>query len=98
LAGRPGVIVTLGRDGGSLEGTIVFNVVSRDGGEALVIGHDAHVLIRVRLDETMLAFQVIRLGDGKDLHWAMRLTSNDKAQLDCEDCGGPGTTELVRIK
>jgi hypothetical protein len=44
LDGQPGVTVTLGRDSGDLQGTIVFNVVSRDGGQAHVIGHDAHVL------------------------------------------------------
>ena len=98
LDGQPGVTVTLGRDAGDLAGTIVFNVVSRDGGQPHVIGHDAHVLTRVRLDQSTLAFQVVRLGDSLDLHLTMRLTGQDKAELQCADCGGPGTTEMSRIR
>ena len=98
LDGQPGVTVTLGRDSGDLQGTIVFNVVSRDGGQARVIGHDAHVLTHVRLDDSALAFEVIRLGDSRDLHLTMRLTDDGNASLQCADCGGPGSTELVRIK
>jgi hypothetical protein len=98
LDGQPGVTVTLGRDAGDVEGTIVFNVVSRDGGQAHVIGHDAHVLTHVRLDDSALAFQVIRRGDSRDLHFTMHLTDDRNARLECADCGGPGSTELVRIK
>lgn len=98
LDGQPGVTVTLGRDSGDLEGTIVFNVVAKDGGQAHVIGHDAHVLTHVRLDDSALAFQVIRRGDSRDLHLTMRLTDDGNARLECADCGGPGLTELVRIK
>jgi hypothetical protein len=95
---QAGVTVTLGRDSGNLEGTIVFNVVAKDGGQARVIGHDAHVLTHVRLDDSTLAFQVIRLGDSRNLHLTMRLTDDGNARLECADCGGPGLTELVRIK
>src|SRR5215469_5038786 len=34
LEGQPGVTITLGRDAGELQGTIVFNVVARENGEA----------------------------------------------------------------
>lgn len=98
LDGQPGVTVTLGRDGGDLEGTIVFNVVSREGGEAHVIGHDAHVLIQMQLEGRTLSFQVIRSGDSRVLHLTMRLTSHGKAVLECADCGGSGATELTWIK
>ncbi len=98
LDGQPGVTVTLGRDGGELAGTIVFNVVSRDGGEAHVIGHDAHALTHVRLDNHTLAFQVIRLGDGRELHLTMHLSGDEKAQLQCADCGGPSPVDLLRVR
>ena len=98
LDGQPGVTVTLGRDSGALEGTIVFNVVSRDGGQAHVIGHDAHVLTHVRLDAGTLAFQVIRRSDSREMHLTMHLTDDGNARLECADCGGPGLTALVRIK
>ena len=98
LNGKPGVTVTLGRDAGELQGTIVFNVVARNGGEAHVIGHDAHALTHVNLNGSTLAFQVIRLGDARELHLTMKLTDDSKAVLECADCGGPGATELSRIK
>ena len=97
LDNQPGVTVTLGNDAGDLEGTIVFNVVARDGGEARVVGHDAHVLTHVNLDDNTLAFHVIQLGDSRELHLAMKLTGDDKAVLECADCGGPGATKLNRI-
>ena len=98
LEGKPGVTVTLGNDAGDLEGTIVFNVVAREGGDAHVIGHDAHVLTHVNLNDNTLAFHVIRLGDERELHLTMKLTEDGKAVLQCSDCGGPGATELSRIK
>lgn len=99
LDGQPGVTVTLGHDAGDLQGTIVFNVVAGDNGEPPhVIGHDAHVLTHVNLNDSKLAFQVIRLGDSHELHLAMKRTGDSKALLECADCGGPGSTEMVRIK
>lgn len=98
LDGQPGVTVTLGQDSGSLEGTIVFNVVMKEEGEAHVAGHDAHVMIRVRVEQNALAFQVIRSSDARELHLTMRLTGYGRAQLECGDCGGPPSTELLRIK
>jgi hypothetical protein len=98
LDGKPGVTVTLGNDAGDLEGTIVFNVVAREGGDPHVIGHDAHVLTHVNLNDSTLAFRVIRLGDQRELHLTMKFTEDRKAVLQCSDCGGPGATELSRIR
>lgn len=98
LDGQPGVTLTLGQDGGILEGTIVFNVVIKEGGQAHVAGHDAHVMIHVRVEQNALTFQVIRSSDGRELHLTMRLTGDGRAQLECGDCGGPPATDLLRIK
>jgi len=98
LEGKPGVTVTLGNDGGALQGTIVFNVLSpRDGGDPQIIGHDAHVLTHVSLTDGTLAFRVIRRGDSHELHLTMKPTADGRAVLECADCGGPGSTELNRI-
>ena len=97
LEGQPGVTVTLGNDADDLQGTIVFNVVTREGGEAHVIGHDAHVLTHVDLKDSTLQFHVIRRGDSRELHLTMRQTSDNKAVLECGDCGGPERVELSRI-
>ena len=96
LDNQPGVTVTLGRDTGDLKGTIVFNVVARDHGEAHVIGHDAHVLTHVNLNDGTLAFHVIRF-DSRELHLTMKLTADNKAVLECADCGGPPATGLTRV-
>lgn len=98
LNGRPAVTVTLGRDGGNLEGTIVFDMVSREGGEPHVIGHDAHVMIHMRVDSDGLVFEVFRRSDAKNLHLTMRFTGDDRAVLECSDCGGPPSVPLLRIK
>jgi hypothetical protein len=98
LDSQPGVTVTLGRDAGDLQGTIVFNVVARENGEARVIGHDAHVLTHVNVNDGTVAFRVIRLGDARELHLTLKLTESNKAVLECADCGGPGATEVTRIQ
>ena len=97
LDNQPGVTVTLGRDTGNLQGTIVFNVVARDNGMARVIGHDAHVLTHVNVNGANLAFHVIRHGDSRELHLTMERTADNQAVLECADCGGPGATSLTRI-
>lgn len=97
LEGQPGVIVTLGSDAGDIEGTIVFNVVARDGGEAHVIGHDAHVMTHIQANDGAIQFQVIRHSDGRDMHLTLRLKEDGAAQLECGDCGGPALTELQHI-
>ena len=98
LDGQPGVIVTLGTDTGALQGTIVFNVVSRNtGGPAHVIGHDAHALAHLQSDADTLAFDVVRRSDQHDLHITLHRTAEGKAQLTCPDCGGGPLTELERL-
>lgn len=97
LDNQPGVIVTLGRDTGDLQGTIVFNVVTRDNGAPHVIGHDAHVLTDVNLNDGTLAFHVIRLRDSREMHLSMKLTADNQAVLECDDCGGPPATTLTRV-
>ncbi len=98
LDGQPGVIVTLGRDAGDLQGTIVFNVVAREDGPARVIGHDAHVLTHVRVEDNTLAFHVIRSGDSRELSMTLHRLEDNKAQLECPDCGGPALAALQRLK
>ncbi len=98
LDGQPGVIVTLGTDNGALQGTIVFNVVSRNtGGPAQVIGHDAHAMAHLQSSDNTLAFDVMRKSDQRDLHITLHLTADGKAQLTCPDCGGGPLTELERL-
>lgn len=98
LDGQPAVTVTLGQDAGDLEGTIVFDMLWREGGQPHIIGHDAHAMIHMRVDGDGLVFDVIRRSDARNLHWTMRLTGEDKSLLECSDCDGPPSVELQRIK
>ena len=87
LDGQPGVILTLGDDSGQLAGGVVFNVVTRDGGQSQVIGHDAHALMNPRIDGDTLHFQVIRRGDNLKLEMTARMTADGKATFHCQNCG-----------
>ncbi len=99
LDGLPGVTVTLGDDAGELGGTVVFNVIMKEkNGAPHIGGHDAHVLTHTNLHGDNLTFEVIRRGDGRDLHFTIQKTNDDNANLHCDDCGeGIATTEMVRI-
>src|SRR5579863_6314938 len=97
LDGQPGVILTLGDDNGQLAGGVVFNVVSGDGGQPHVIGHDAHALMNPRIEGDTLHFQVIRRGDRRKLEITARMTAEGKATFHCENCGGDAlAVEITR--
>ena len=87
LGGQPSVILTLGDDTGQLGGAVVFNVVSREGGQPHVIGHDAHVIMNPHVDGDTLHFQVIRRGDQRLLEMAFHLTADGAAKFQCQNCG-----------
>jgi hypothetical protein len=97
LDGQPGVILTLGDDTGQLAGAVVFNLVSREGGQAHVIGHDAHVLMNPRVDGDTLHFQVVRRGDNRLLEMTVRMTAEGAAKFKCQNCGDDAlVVDIVR--
>ena len=96
LEGQPGVILTLGDDTGQLAGGIVFNVITRDGGQARILGHDAHALMNPRVEGNTLRFQVIRLGDRRTLDMTARMTADGKATFHCQNCGDAPEVEITR--
>jgi len=99
LDGQPGVTLTLGDDTGQLGGAVVFNVVSREGGQPHVIGHDAHVLMNPRIDGDTLHFQVIRRGDNRQLEMTIHITADSAAKLHCLNCGDDApVVDIVREK
>ncbi len=98
LDGLPGVTITLGDDAGDIGGTVVFNVIMKENGAPHIGGRDAHVLTHIHIQGEDLAFEVLRLGDNRQLHFKIHKTASNKAQLHCDDCGeGVSTTEMVRI-
>jgi hypothetical protein len=96
LDGQPAVTLTLAEDTGALGGTVVFNIVSRGGGQPHVIASEPHVVLGPRIDGNTLAFQIKKL-DGGLLSFAVELSSAGKAQIHCLNCGADApVAELVR--
>lgn len=66
LDGQPSVILTLAEDNGTLEGTLVLNVITRDGGQAHIVAHEPHVLMHLYVERNILSFQARRLRASDD--------------------------------
>ena len=100
LDGQPGVVLTLAEDNGSLDGTLVLNVVSRDGGQPHIIAHEPHTLVQPRLDGARLSFRVKRMdGSSAPTEFTAELTSPDHARIHCLNCGDDApTVEMTRLE
>ena len=61
LDGQPSVTLTLAEDSGTLEGTLVLNIINRDNGSPRIVAHEAHVLLQTRTQGNSLTFQVKRI-------------------------------------
>jgi hypothetical protein len=90
LNGQPTGTLTLADDTGRLGGTVVLDMVSREGGTPHVIVSDAHVLIGPHVDGNTLTFQVkIKRPDGSIslADFAVIYLSADQASIHCTNCG-----------
>lgn len=88
LDGMPSVILTLAQDGGTLVGTLVLNIISRDGGSPHIIGHEPHSLIQPQFDGARLSFRAKRIdGSSVPMNFSVELTSRGRAQIHCLNCG-----------
>ncbi len=98
LDGQPGVTLTLAKDTGNLGGTVVLNMVSREGGTPHVIVIEPHLLMHPHVEGNTLSFQVIRTKDSQEMRMEVKFNDSEKAQIRCLNCGPDSpTTELVRI-
>jgi hypothetical protein len=99
LDGQPGATLTLADDTGELGGTIVLNIVSREGGQPHVIASEPHVMMHPQLTGSVLSFSVKspRKGELVEADFTMTVTSQDKATIHCTNCGSNApTVELTR--
>lgn len=88
LDGQPSVTLTLAQDNGALEGTLVLNIISRDGGQAHIIAHEPHTLIQPHVDGMMLSFQLKRIdGTSDSMLFHVEMTSHENATFHCLNCG-----------
>jgi hypothetical protein len=100
LDGQPGTTLTLGDDTGELGGTLVMNMVSREGGQPHVIETDTHVLVAPHLDGDTLTFSVKRMHKSdQPAQFSVTLSGDGKAKVHCLTCGaGAPVVELVRTR
>jgi hypothetical protein len=89
LDGQPSVTLTLARDTGQLDGTLVLNVVKKEkGGKPYVAATEPHVLVNPRFDGGTLSFAVRKPDAAGDLlNFTVALTPEGKARIHCTNCG-----------
>jgi len=98
LNGQPSVVLTLAQDNGTLEGTLVLNIISRDGGQPRIIAHEPHTLMQPRVEGVRLAFQLKRIDTSSNpMNFNVELTSPDHAKIHCLNCGDAPVVEITRI-
>ena len=97
LDGQPGVTLTLAQDTGDLEGTVVLNMISREGGAPHVIVSEPHLLLHPHRNGNTLSFDVIRPKDSQEIQFEVKFLDGGKAQMRCMNCGPDSpSTELQR--
>lgn len=95
--GQTSVLLTLGDDNGQFAGGIVFNIVTREGDQSRILGHDAHAILNLHIDGNTLRFQVIRRSDSLRLDMTVHMTADGNATLHCQNCGSDApTVEITR--
>jgi hypothetical protein len=97
LDGQPSVLLTLADDGGSLGGTFVLSIVSREDGTARVIAAEPHVLLNPRVDGSTLSFEAMRLDRSQEpMRFTVTLGGNGKAEIHCVNCGNAPVVEIEK--
>lgn len=98
LDGQSGVTLTLAEDTGELNGTVVFNIVSREGGQPHVVAREPHVLINPRPHGDTLSFQLKRIdGSSGLMNFTVASTSDGRAEIHCLNCGADApAVDLVK--
>jgi hypothetical protein len=86
LDGQPAATLTLADDNGTLGGTAVFNIVSRNDGQPRVLASQPHVILNLRIDGSTLRFQAKR-PDGTVMNFSVVLEAGGTASIHCNDCG-----------
>ena len=88
LDGQPSAVLTLAQDNGDLEGTLVLNGISRDGGPPHIAVREAHVLMHPRLEGRTLSFQLKRkVASSPLMNFTVDLSAQGNARLHCLNCG-----------
>lgn len=96
LGGLPSVILTLGNDDGTLQGTLVLNGISREGGSPQIAVHETHALLHPSLNGMTLSFAVKGLRRANaTMNFTVELTSDTSAKIHCLNCGDNAPTVAI---
>jgi hypothetical protein len=95
LDGQPGVIITIAERDGRLDGTVVFNIVSREP-QPHVLASEPQMLLSPRIDGDTLHFKVNAFPGRPDLEYDVKTTGRNAAHLKCLNCDGSPEADLVR--
>jgi hypothetical protein len=88
LDGQPSVVLTLATDDGTLQGTLVLNGISREGGTPHISVREAHVLLHPKMNGMTLSFEVKRMrGSERAMDFTVERTSDGGAKIHCLSCG-----------
>ena len=88
LDGQPSLVLTLAADDGTLQGTLVLNGISRDGGAPHIAVREVHVLLHPKVSGTTISFEVKQVrGSEKTMDFTVQQTSIGTARIHCLNCG-----------
>ena len=88
MDGQPSVTLTLAQDNGALEGTLVLNIIGRDGGQPHIIAREPHTLRQPHVDGVTLSFQLKRIDGSSDpMLFRVEMNSHEHAKMHCLNCG-----------
>jgi hypothetical protein len=98
LGGLPSTILTLAADDGRLQGTLVLNGISGEGGTLHIAVHEVHALLNLRADGKTLAFQLKQVRrSNTTLDFTVEQTSSSQANIHCLNCGNDApTVEIIK--
>jgi len=78
----PSVVLTVAQDNGSLEGTLVLNIITRDGTRPHIVAHEPHTLMQPEVHGARLSFRLKRIdGSSAPMNFSVELTSADRARF-----------------
>jgi hypothetical protein len=97
LDGQPGATLTLARDTGVLDGTLVLDVVLKDNdGEPHVAASEPHTLVNPQFNGNTLTFSVKQLRNSDNLlNFTALLTPEGKLRIHCTNCGNAPVVDLT---
>jgi hypothetical protein len=98
LDGQPGATLTLANDTGQLGGTLVLNIIVKDGSQPRVVASEPHVLIDPHVNGETLTFAVRPMrGDGTMQNFTVALNPDGSARIHCTNCGkGAPTVDMQK--